>query len=136
MRKDVHTHSKNNAKTGFGVNLKMDADTYALRRKVIEIIYEAKGYVPTLPRIDVRITDTPTESNHLGIAYLNTRDIYIPKNTLKMPVEAIREVVLHEIVHAVTGFIHDDNCPLMSPTLSKNLLSKELAYESFVKYFK
>jgi hypothetical protein len=133
----VRQFSNHNEKIGYGKNLKMDNDTYALRRKVMNVLYEAKTYVPNLSRIEVRITDKPTHSNHSGIAYMGANVIFIPKRTLGWSEKVIREVVLHEVLHATLSIEHDEKCPLMSATHSVAIpLTKAVAYKHFVKYFK
>ena len=77
-KRRVGNFSRNNEKKGLGKNLKMNDDTYALRRKVMDVIYSAKSLIKDLPRVEVRITDKPTKSDHSGIAYLNQRVIFIP----------------------------------------------------------
>ena len=132
----VRRFSKNNEKIGYGKNMKMDDATYTLRRKVIDVVYEAKTLVPNLKRIEVRITDKPTHSNHSGIAYMGANVIFIPKATLDWSDDVIREVVLHEILHATLSIEHNDKCPLMSPYHSvKTPLTKAIAYKHFTKYF-
>ena len=97
-------------------NLEMNSDTYKLRRKVIAIIYEAKRLVNTLPRIDVRITEC--EDRHtLGAARMLDRIIWIPKTTTGR--DCLRQVVLHEILHAVYGIKHNEKCKLMCPQIVK-----------------
>ena len=47
----------------------MNKNTYALRRKVINLIYEVKNSGVNLPRIEVRIGE-PRKQNLLGCALL------------------------------------------------------------------
>jgi hypothetical protein len=54
-----------------------------------------------------------------------------------MSEDALRNVVFHEIVHAVTGFGHDEKCPLMKSTLDGYLLNKKecmMYLKSYIKY--
>jgi hypothetical protein len=89
-----------------------------------------------LPRVTIRVTDDPTKSNHSGIAQLNQAIVWIPERTFKWNDDVLREVVLHEVVHAITGFMHDSKCPLMSATHDPSKpLSKEVVYKCFGKYF-
>lgn len=134
-RQEINAHSKDNAKRGMGRNRRMSDATYKLRRKVIELLYEAKGHV-TLPRVEVRIQERPKKSIHSGLAVLNRNIIFIPEHTIAWGEDVLREVVLHEVVHAVTGFRHDKKCPLMSPCHDpKRPLKKDVVYKHFVKYF-
>lgn len=123
-----------------GTNLKMSDDVYALRREVMGYIYDAKNLLRNngiqLPRVTVRITDNDGDSSRaLGMARLNDNIIWISKNALTKYKANLREIVYHEIVHAVTGFAHDDNCKLMSPCCNIKPLSREVADNLFLKYF-
>ena len=138
MCKDsVRRQSQRNSELGLGTNLKMNDEVFAFRRKVIGVVYELKKLVPSLQRVEIRITDTPRCSKHSGLALTGGSIIWIPQNTLKMSDNAIYEVVAHEVVHALAGFGHDNKCPLMSPTHKvNNPLPKEVVNECFKKYFK
>jgi len=103
-------------------NKKMSNEIYLLRRKVINLIYEAKE-VANLPRIDVRVTDTPRNSI-LGVAGLNDNIIWITEKAISYGEARLRHVVYHEIVHAVTGFRHDSDCPLMAPVIPESVKGK------------
>ena len=50
----------------------MNDNTYSLRRKVIDLIYEIKNSGVSLPRIDVRIGEA-RKPNLLGVAMLNSQ---------------------------------------------------------------
>jgi hypothetical protein len=135
MRTKLRTRLK---KEEYGTIKKMDDNTYSQRRKVMDYVYEAKNLLRSngvaLPRITVRITDAGCcQSNYAGVAGLNTKEIYIPTRTLNK--WYLRQVVFHEIVHAVTGFMHDDKCPLMHPIVQENI-SKEEIDKTFISYFK
>jgi len=111
-------------------NLKMNKDTYALRRKVIDLIYEIKRFVPDLPRIEVRITESNRHT--LGEAALNDRKIWIPDEVISAG--CLREVVYHEVLHAVYGTPHSD-CPLMAPSVGiDGILTKEQCKKYFLKH--
>ena len=105
-------------------NFKMNDNTYSLRRKVIDLIYEIKNSGVSLPRIDVRIGEA-RKANLLGVAMLKDCKIWITDDAINMGDDALRNVVFHEIVHAVTGFGHDEKCPLMMSTLGKILNQKD-----------
>ena len=105
-------------------NFKMNKETYPLRRKVIDLIYEIKNSGVSLPRIDVRIGEA-RKPNLLGVAMLKDCKIWITDDAINMGDDALRNVVFHEIVHAVTGFGHDEKCPLMMSTLGKLLNQKD-----------
>ena len=105
-------------------NFDMNKNTYALRRKVINLIYEVKNSGVALPRIEVRIGEA-RKKNLLGVAILKDCKIWITDDAINMGDDALRNVVFHEIVHAVTGFGHDEKCPLMMSTLGKILNQKD-----------
>ena len=135
MGNRVRHFNKQNKAKGYAKNKKMNDETYALRRKVIEVIYEAKKRV-SLPRIDVRITDVDHKA--LGWAYIGQDIVYMPEQMFTNPrfKTYFKEVVLHEIVHAVTGFEHDDKCPLMSPSIGAKPMTETEMWMHFEKYFK
>jgi hypothetical protein len=96
-------------------NLKMNNETYRLRRKVIDIIYMLKKHVE-LPRITVRITE-PHE-RVLGKAAMDgSVAIWITSEATKMSDAELLHVVAHEIGHTVFKLQHDETCPLMAPQL-------------------
>ena len=114
----------------------MNDITYKKRRRVIDLIYEVKKEIKDLPRIEVRIGEA-RKKNVLGVAMLKDCKIWITDDAINMGDDALRNVVFHEIVHAVTGFGHDDKCPLMKPNhdgyiLNKNQCMKYL--KSYIKY--
>ncbi len=133
MRKDLQS--------GRGTNLRMDDNTYKLRRQVIDIIYQAKNVLRNngiaLPRLDVRIITTNEANRHvLGVARLNDNIVWISTDTLTKYKEHLRDVVYHEIVHASTGFMHDNSCPLMGESINLMPLSDDQANRLLVMYFK
>ena len=131
---------RKNVKTAYGTNLRMNDEVYALRSEVMSIIYQAKNVLRSngidLPRLDVRIIETYPTTNALGVARLNDNIIWIATKTLKSYKAHLRDVVYHEIVHAVTGFGHDDLCPLMAPCIDLKPLSDDRANELLIKYFR
>jgi hypothetical protein len=128
---------------GFGQRVKrMDRALYReCRRPVIDIIRMAKRWLQNegldLPRIEVRITE---QDRHLinGSAYLNRCVIFITEDAIKRnDSDRLVRTVLHEVVHAVTGFEHDDDCPLMSPVSSAyDCLSPDELKPTFIKYIR
>ena len=113
-------------------NFKMNDAVYKLRRKVIDLIYEVKSEIRSLPRIEVRIGEA---RNHrtLGVAALKDLKIWITKDAIDLGPDALRNIVFHEIVHAVSGFGHDEKCSLMQPTL-KTILNKKDCLDHLKKY--
>lgn len=130
---NVTTFDKRNEKNGRSANKEMNNDTYALRRRVIDVIYEAKKHVE-LPRIEVRITSPDKEA--AAWAYRSENIIYVTDRTINRNDGLLKHVVLHEIVHAVTGFVHDDKCILMASTYPKTVHSNEVLWRVFKSYFK
>ena len=115
-------------------NFKMNKDVYALRRKVINIIYDLKKAVPTLPRVDVRIGNHVNDKRVLGQGKMKECKVWITEKAVNMNTDELRHIVAHELGHAVLGLEHDDKCPLMKPTLAKPLDQKQCVYH-FAKYF-
>lgn len=111
-------------------NLKMSDEVYVLRRKVIELIYEAKTLVPSLPRISVRITEDSQEVN--GKARLNKNIIWIPANSSIRNTNELRRTVFHEILHAAYGIQHKTFCKLMGSAYTD--ITKVEADRLFKKY--
>ena len=113
----------------------MNNETYKLRHKVVTLLYEIKREVENFPRIEVRIGEARNH-NVLGVAQLKDKKIWITKRAVDMSEDALRNIVYYEVVHAVTGFGHDDKCPLMKPTLDGYLLNKNQCMEYLKKYLK
>ena len=89
----------------------MNKATYALRRRVMKFIYQAKAIVPDLPRVEVRISDM---KNCAGLGWYNTNVIRIDaKHTKETRSVVLKRIVYHEIGHAVFGLKHDSKCPVM-----------------------
>ena len=122
------TKRENKMKTKQIKNFKMNDAVYKLRRKVIDLIYEVKSEIKSLPRIEVRIGEA---RNHrtLGVAALKDLKIWITKDAIDLGPDALRNIVFHEIVHAVSGFGHDEKCSLMQPTLKTILNKKDLTLD-------
>ena len=114
-------------------NFDMNDNTYKMRRQVINMLYEIKKEIKDLPRIEVRIGEARNH-NVLGVAKLSRNQIWITKRAVDMSEDALRNIVFHEVVHAVTGFGHDDKCPLMKPTLDGYLLNKNQCMKYLKKY--
>jgi len=114
-------------------NFIMNNEVYKLRHKVVSMLYEIKREVKDFPRIEVRIGEARNH-NVLGVARLKDKKIWITKKAVDMSEDALRNVVYHEVVHAVTGFEHDDKCPLMKPYMDEYLLNKKQCMEYLKKY--
>ena len=101
-------------------NKKMDRKVYKERRLIIDQIYRindliAQAGLPPPPFVGVRICEK--HSRIAGVARLGQDFIWIPESSLKLPPNQLKEVVLHELAHAVLGSEHDENCPLMGAVI-------------------
>ena len=107
-------------------NLKMNEDTYILRRKVMGVIYQAKTFTE-LPRINVRITENDTESGkvlgrgRVGGAVV----IFIPLRAFNLSENDFKYVVYHEIIHTAFNKGHS-KAGLMRPVIETGLSSEEV----------
>ena len=121
------------AKTKLLKNKKMNTATFELRKEVMKMIYEAKQIVGTMPRITVRITEN--NGTTLGVAAMKGNTIWIPERTVSGDRKRfLREVVYHELCHALWGIEHDDNCPLMSSVIGQRPLDRDLVQTIFKQY--
>jgi hypothetical protein len=102
---------KKNLEISLLKNKKMNADTYALRRKVIDCLYELKTVVD-FPRIDVRVTEK--DERCLGVAHMKIKAIWITETAISLSHEDLFAIVAHEVLHTAFGVEHDETCPLMS----------------------
>ena len=115
-------------------NFEMNSDVYKLRRQVIELIYEAKRGGVNLPRISVRIGEQKLKNkNVLGVATMNGNQMWITKDAIDLGIDALRNVVFHEIAHAVFNVQHDESCPLMQSSLI-TILNREDCLKHLLKY--
>jgi hypothetical protein len=115
-------------------NFKMNDAVYKLRRQVIDLIYEAKRGGVNLPRIAVRVGEqTAKHKNVLGCAKISGNQMWITKDAIDLGSDTLRNIVFHEIAHAVYGTQHDESCPLMSAELG-TILNKEDCLKHLLKY--
>ena len=112
----------------------MNDEVYKLRRQVIELIYEAKRGGVNLPRIAVRIGEQKAKhKNVLGIATMNGNQMWITKDAIDLGLDVLRNVVFHEIGHAVFNLEHNNKCPLMQ-SRQNTVLNKEDCLKHLIKY--
>jgi len=116
-------------------NYIMNNATYQLRHKVVSFLYEIKREVTNFPRIEVRIGEA-RDHNVLGVAKLSRNQIWITERAINMGEDALRNIVYHEVVHAVTGFGHDEKCPLMKSSMDGYLLNKKECMTKLKEYIK
>ena len=126
---------RKNTKSKYIDNFKMDKDVYALRRQVINILYEVKKLIPNFPRIDVRVGKSKCSDGTLGVGRANQNIIWITKECINRGTDFLRNTVLHELVHTVYGFGHDERCPLME-SYAKTVLPKNDVLKIFKAYHK
>ena len=113
-------------------NYRMNDSVYKLRRKVINILYEARNRGIKLPRVNVRIGEsTHNYPNVLGVG--GGHNIWITEKAIDRGYQYLLHVVLHELGHSVYNLPHDKKCKLMAPTLSKPC-EVEDAWRIFRKY--
>ena len=117
-------------------NLKMNQDVYAMRRNVMEFVYEARDVSPIeLPRIDVRVT-----KNHpatLGSGRIKGNVIWVTENVASKKSYDLRAITFHEILHTVCGVPHDESCPLMKSKIgSKERIPKKVVHARFKYWIK
>jgi len=117
-------------------NFKMNDDVYKLRRQVINLIYEVKNGGGKLPRISVRVGEqTAKHKNVLGCAKISNNQMWITKDAIDLGSDILRNIVFHEIAHAVYGTQHDESCPLMCSALNEDaVLNKEDCLKHLLKY--
>lgn len=117
--------------------LKMNDETYALRRRVMNCIYDAKAelrrFGMQLPRVEVRIVEGGDEFV-CGYAYMSSNVVHIVKKFAEANDNMLYHLVLHELLHAVKGVEHDDKCYLMHPTIKRNS-NRRKANNAFLSYF-
>lgn len=100
----------------------MNNEVYALRRKVMDLVYEFKT-INEIPRVTVRIIENV--GNTLGVGTMDDRVcIWIPQKVANASKDQLREIVYHEIGHAVYKLQHDESCPLMSSSTAWKGMSK------------
>ena len=115
-------------------NYKMDNRVYQLRRIVMNMIYEVKNEIKSLPRIDVRIGQHKC-NRVLAVAGCNDNIVWVTEDAINQGEDKLRNTVYHEIVHAVTGFGHDESCPLME-SKQNHVLNKQECMQALRKYIK
>ena len=130
-----NNNKRDNMKTKKIKNFKMNDEVYKLRRQVIELIYEAKRGGLNLPRISVRIGEQKAKhKNVLGCAKMNGNQMWITKDAIDLGMDTLRNIVFHEIGHAVFNIAHNEKCPLMQKELPDTILNKEDCLKHLIKY--
>ena len=115
-------------------NKKMNPETYALKSQVVNLIREAKRGGARLPWIRVIIGDqTSNHKDVLGCAVIKGNKMWITEEAINLGTDTLRNIVFHEIAHAVFGTQHDESCPLMQSALN-TILNKEDCLKHLLKY--
>ena len=115
-------------------NKKMSPETYELKTQVVNLIREAKRGGARLPWIRVIIGDqTSNHKNVLGCAVIKGDKMWITEDAINLGTDTLRNIVFHEIAHAVYGTEHDESCPLMQSALN-TILNKEDCLKHLLKY--
>ena len=129
-----NNNERDNMKTKKIKNFKMNDEVYKLRRQVIELIYEAKRGGINLPTIAARIGEQKAKhKNVLGVATMNGNQMWITKDAIDLGLDVLRNVVFHEIGHAVFNLEHNNKCPLME-SKQNTVLNKEDCLKHLIKY--
>ena len=102
-------------------NFKMNSDVYALRCKVMSVIYAVKKSGMNIPRIDVRIGEDKN-CHVLGKGRLNDNIIWITPKAINRSEDYLYHTVLHELVHTIFGKGHSRTCHLMSASTTSCIL--------------
>ena len=113
-------------------NNKMNDATYIQRRKVIDILYEARDHGIKLPRINVRIGN-PTEGHKNVLGVGGRLNIQITEKAIDRGYNYLLHVTLHELCHAVYNLDHDENCKLMASVINTPCDARE-SWAIFRKY--
>jgi len=134
-------HLKNRTKDGYRLK-KMNDNTYKLRRRVINIIYELNNFLKAkkrnpLPRVEVRVIEEHNCKRKIGgYAYIGKNIIHIPEQSIGLSYEKLLRIVIHEVLHGI-GFEHDNKCHIMHPgwpTLVYDNLTTQKLFGTFLKY--
>ena len=132
---------KNRTPKGYRLK-KMNDNTYRLRRRVINIIYELNNFLKAkkrdpLPRVEVRIIEEHKCDRKIGgYAYIGKNIIHIPERSVHLSHTTLLRIVIHEVLHGI-GFHHDENCHIMHPgwsKLVKDNLKTDKLFRTFLKY--
>ncbi len=111
----------------------MDSATYAQRRRVMGVVYEARELLGAkFSRVEVRIAER-LHNGILGVARMDIQAIFVPENAFDMTELEFRHIVMHELCHTLAGAGHDESCPLMASILKPS--TKEQQNQAFLKYF-
>jgi hypothetical protein len=128
----MRTRSNKNRAARGGKMLKMNDNTYALRRKVMDVLYQIKRKGYSIPRIEVRIVDGNTDA--CAYAYLGQNIAHFNEEYIGR--ENFTQIVLHEVVHATFGVGEVVGCKLMHCSeFWNNNVSESEAWKLFEKYY-
>tara|TARA_R100001463_G_scaffold11755_3_gene32795 strand:+ start:8904 stop:9551 length:648 start_codon:yes stop_codon:yes gene_type:complete len=132
MRKQMSKKSLKNKTAYGGKMLKMDDNVYALRRKVMDVLYDIKSRGYNIPRIEVRIVDGNTDA--CAYAYLGQNIAHFNKKYVGY--KNLTQIVLHEVVHATFGVGEVIGCKLMHCSkFWENKVSESESWKLFDMYY-
>jgi len=133
MKKQMRTKPNLKNKTAYGGKmLKMDDNVYALRRKVMNVLYDIKRRGYAIPRVEVRVVDGSTDA--CAYAYLGQDIVHFNKTYMER--KNFTQIVLHEVVHASFGVGEVIGCNLMHCSeFWNNNVSLTEAWKLFDKYY-
>jgi len=94
--------------------LKMDDALFKQRRRIIEMLYDAKKVLGIdLPRVQIRIVEM-ANGEVSGISFVGKNSIVISHEIADWTEQELLRTVWHELGHAWFNASHDESCPLMS----------------------
>lgn len=110
-------------------NLQMNSEVFALRKRAMKFVYEARNLVSNLPRVEIRIVEN--DGAALGKARIDgVKSISIHVKTFTASEEMLRHVVFHELCHTLFKTKHDEKCKLMMSIVT-TAAPKEYIYKTF-----
>ncbi len=114
----------------------MNNQTYALRRKVMSFVYEAKRKGFDLPRVEIRIvngTEGACAYAYRGKCIVHVDEKYVSEKYSWM----LTRLILHELGHAIFGLGRVIGCRLMDCYMNWDKTFQDAeAWELFGKYYK
>ena len=86
-------------------------DDLELKRRCERIIYRCRQIVPSLPRI--RLYIAKSRGDVLGVGRVGEYVVWISEEMRGQSDASLRQLIVHELGHAVFGLEHDKRCPVM-----------------------
>ena len=99
-------------KTAFsGSMLKMNGDTYAMRRKVMDFIYNVKRKGYDIQRQEIRVVKGCRGA--FAYAYIGCNVMHFDIACFNVDKDFFEVIILHELCHSALGIARIEGCPLM-----------------------